>query len=45
MESPSVEPVSKELMPAFEEQMQLYRYRMDSLSVAGYVQDYLKILQ
>jgi hypothetical protein len=25
--------------------MQLYRYRMDSLSVAGYVQDYLKILQ
>ena len=45
MESPSVEPVSKELMPAFEEQMQLYRYRMDSLSVAGYVHDYLKILQ
>ena len=45
MESPSVEPVSKELMPAFKEQMQLYRYRMDSLSVAGYVQDYLKILQ
>jgi hypothetical protein len=32
-------------MPAFEEQMQLYRYRVDSLSVAGYVQDYLKILQ
>ena len=45
MESPSVEPVSKEQMPAFEAQMQLYRYRMDSLSVAGYVQDYLKILQ
>lgn len=45
MESPSVEPVAKEDMPAFEAQMQQYRYQMDSLSVAGYVQSYLDILK
>lgn len=44
MESPSVEPVAKEDMPAFEAQMAQYRYQMDSLTVASYVQDYLKIL-
>ena len=44
MESPSVEPVAKEDMPAFEAQMAHYRYQMDSLAVAGYVQDYLNIL-
>ena len=45
MESPSVEPVSKEDMPAFQAQMQQYRYQMDSLSVAGYVKEYLNILK
>ena len=45
MESPSVEPVSKEDMPAFQAQMQQYRYQLDSLSVAGYVKDYLDILR
>lgn len=45
MESPSVEPVSKEDMPAFQAQMQRYRYQMDSLSVAGYVESYLNILK
>lgn len=44
MESPSVEPVSKELMPEFEAQMQHYRYQMDSLEIAGYVQDYFGII-
>lgn len=45
MESPSVEPVSKEKMPEFEAQMQHYRYQMDSLSIASYVQEYMQILQ
>ncbi len=45
MESPSVEPVSKEKMPEFEAQMQYYRYQMDSLSIASHVQEYLQILQ
>ena len=45
MESPSVEPVSKEKMPEFEAQMQKYRYQMDSLSIAAYVQGYLNILK
>ncbi len=45
MESPSVEPVSKAKMPEFEAQMQHYRYQMDSLSIAAYVQDYLNILK
>lgn len=45
MESPSVEPVSREKMPEFEAQMQLCRYRMDSLSIAGYVKEYLNILR
>ena len=45
MESPSVEPVAKEKMPEFEAKMQHYRYQMDSLSIAGYVQEYLQILQ
>ena len=45
MESPSVEPVSKDKMPDFEAQMQQYRYQMDSLSIASYVQEYMQILQ
>ena len=45
MESPSVEPVAKEKMPEFEAQMQHYRYQMDSLSIAAYVQEYMQILQ
>lgn len=44
MESPSVEPVSKELMPAFEEQLGRYRYQMDSLNSVEHVQGYLRIL-
>lgn len=45
MESPSVEPVSKEKMPEFEDQMGRYRYQMDSLAIASYVQEYMQILQ
>ncbi len=45
MESPSVEPVSKDKIPDFEAQMQQYRYQMDSLSIASYVQEYMQILQ
>lgn len=44
MESPSVEPVSKEKMPEFEAQMQKYRYQLDSLNSAKYVHEYLRIL-
>ena len=44
MESPSVEPVSKEKMPEFEDQMGRYRYQMDSLAIAGHLQEYLNIL-
>lgn len=45
MESPSVEPVSKEKMPEFEDQMGRYRYQMESLAIASYVQEYMQILQ
>lgn len=45
MESPSVEPVAKELMPHFEAQMQAYRYSLDSLKSAGYVKEYLQVLK
>lgn len=44
MESPSVEPVSKEDMPAFERTMQQYRYQLDSINSAVYVKNYLNIL-
>lgn len=44
MESPSVEPVKKEDMPAFTAQMQQYRFQLDSIKSAAYVQGYLNIL-
>ncbi len=44
MESPSVEPVKDELMPAFNAQMSQYKYQLDSISSAVYVERYLKIL-
>lgn len=44
MESPSVEPVKKEDMPAFNAQMAQYRYQLDSIKSAEYVQGYLNIL-
>ena len=44
MESPSVEPVKKEDMPAFNTQMAQYRYQLDSIKSAAYVQGYLNIL-
>ena len=44
MESPSVEPVKKEDMPAFNAQMAQYRFQLDSIKSAGYVQGYLNIL-
>lgn len=45
MESPSVEPVAKEDMPAFEQTMKQYRYQLDSINSAVYVQKYLNILR
>ncbi len=45
MESPSVEPVSKEDMPAFQAQMERYRFQMDSLGTMGYLYRYLDILK
>ena len=44
MESPSVEPVKKEDMPAFNTQMAQYRYQLDSIKSGAYVQGYLNIL-
>ncbi len=44
MESPSVEPVKKEDMQAFNAQMAQYRYQLDSIKSAAYVQGYLNIL-
>ena len=32
-------------MPEFEDQMGRYRYQMDSLAIASYVQEYMQILQ
>ena len=45
MESPSVEPVSKEDMPAFQAQMERYRFQMDSLGAMGHLYRYLDILK
>jgi murein DD-endopeptidase MepM/ murein hydrolase activator NlpD len=45
MESPSVEPVSKEDMPAFQAQMERYRFQMDSLGTMGHLYRYLDILK
>ena len=45
MESPSVEPVSKDKMPAFQAQMERYAFQMDSLGVMGHVYRYLDILK
>ncbi|MBR1950225.1 MAG: peptidoglycan DD-metalloendopeptidase family protein [Bacteroidales bacterium] len=45
MESPSVEPVSKEDMPAFLAQMERYKFQMDSLGTMGHLYRYLDILK
>lgn len=45
MESPSVEPVSKEDMPAFQAQMERYKFQMDSLGTMGHLYRYLDILK
>ncbi len=45
MESPSVEPVKKEDMPAFNAQMDRYRFQMDSLGTMGHFYRYLDILK
>ena len=45
MESPSVEPVSKEDMPAFMAQMERYKFQMDSLGTMGHLYRYLDILK
>lgn len=45
MESPSVEPVSKEDMPAFLAQMEHYKFQMDSLGTMGHLYRYLDILK
>ena len=45
MESPSVEPVSKEDMPAFLAQMERYKFQMDSLGTMGHLYRYLEVLK
>ena len=45
MESPSVEPVSKEKMPEFRAQMERYIFQMDSLGTMGHFYRYLDILK
>lgn len=45
MESPSVEPVSKEKMPEFRAQMERYAFQMDSLGTMGHFYRYLNILK
>ena len=45
MESPSVEPVSKEKMPEFRAQMERYAFQMDSLGTMGHFYRYLDILK
>ena len=45
MESPSVEPVSKEKMPEFRAQMERYAFQMDSLGAMGHFYRYLNILK
>ncbi len=45
MESPSVEPVSKDKMPEFTAQMEKYAFQMDSLGAMGHVYRYLDILK
>ncbi len=45
MESPSVEPVSKEDMPAFQAQMERYKFQRDSLGTMGHLYRYLDILK
>ena len=45
MESPSVEPVSKEKMPEFRAQMEKYAFQMDSLGTMGHFYRYINILK
>ncbi len=45
MESPSVEPVSKEKMPEFLAQMERYAFQMDSLGTMGHFYRYLDVLK
>jgi hypothetical protein len=45
MESPSVEPVSKEKMPEFLAQMEKYAFQMDSLGTMGHFYRYLDVLK
>ena len=45
MESPSVEPVSMEDMPAFLAQMERYKFQMDSLGTMGHLYRYLEVLK
>jgi murein DD-endopeptidase MepM/ murein hydrolase activator NlpD len=45
MESPSVEPVSKEKMPEFRARMERYAFQMDSLGTMGHFYRYLNILK